>query len=99
MVLVNCPGCNKQYESGRSLRAHQRGPCGVAAKVPVRKRRKKAAKFSREDDTTEDAHVEICEGLREEINSFEAEEMPGAGGVKRKLRRGTVSHGLTLVDL
>ncbi|SRR5260221_13682106 len=90
MVLINCPGCNKHYESGRSLRTHQRGPCGVAAKVPVRKRRKKKTKISQEDDTAGDPHLEIQEGLHEEINPFEAEDRVESGA-KRKLRRGTVS--------
>ena len=94
MVLVNCPGCNKQFESGRSLSAHKRGPCGVAAKVVGKKRRKKTkkktTKISREDDMTEEAHNETRGGLREEVNSFEAEDHAEIGA-KRKLRRETVS--------
>lgn len=76
MVLVKCSGCNKQYESGRSLSAHLRGPCGVAAKrrSRTRKRQKRTAKISQEVDIPDEALLEIHEDLRAEINPFEAED-------------------------
>jgi hypothetical protein len=71
MVLVDCPGCNKQYESGRSLRAHQRGPCGVAPNARLRKQQRKKAKISRQVDITDEVLNGIRDDLREEVNSFE----------------------------
>jgi len=93
MVLVNCPGCNKQYESGRSLRAHQRGPCGVAPNARLRKQQKKKAKISRQVDITEEALNGIRDDLREEVNSFEArdEVEDTVHGRKRKLHGESVS--------
>lgn len=86
MVLVNCPGCNKQYEGGRSISAHQRGPCGVAAKGRSRKQRKNTAKVSREVNMTDEALLQLREDLREEINPFEADDEVeiGAHGAKHK---------------
>lgn len=83
MGLENCPACNKQYESGRSLRAHQRGPCGVALKVQLRKQQKRRKKAA------DDALIEFREDLREEVDPFDADD--AVNGAKRKLREGTVS--------
>lgn len=73
MVFVNCPGCNKQYENGRSLSAHLRGPCGVAAKRRSRKRQKRTAKISQDIVMTGEALLEIHDDLHDEINPSEAE--------------------------
>jgi hypothetical protein len=98
MVFVNCPGCRKPFESGRSLSSHQRRCAGLKAKAKMRLskqlengKRKVQANISRQSEMSKSTLTQMREEVRERINSLE----PGdiiTNNMKRKLSDSHVSY-------
>jgi len=89
MALIKCPGCDKEYENGSSLSAHQRRCSGYTLKANARLKKrqkilvqKKASKIARHVYSADDIPFERAE-LRKEVNLFDVDEPQGG---KRKLR-------------
>jgi hypothetical protein len=90
MTLVNCPGCKKKYENGRSLSAHQRKCPGLEAKAKElfkkrdkNRKQKEIAKIARQEYSQDNDDVlKIRADVRDQINSLDAEETHNR---KRKL--------------
>lgn len=91
MALIKCPGCDKEYENGSSLSAHQRRCSGLVVEVKARLKKrlknveeKRAAKIARQTYSAGNTAFERAE-LREEVNLFNVYEPQDLDG-KRKLR-------------